>query len=442
MTKASLHVHWLRILNAIRKTPHIPLAPPDTYPKDDVSAMLREIGMALIELSQPTPHVTARLMEIAERYTTEAVRLVVLPTVLMIQIGDVSYQVDTSTTSSLQLNKAGLIDDVAVLASMGAITPTDAIDAIGRARQIAPRFGPLVTTLGYAVTTIGFGMLINPTWASLPGYLFLGLVVGAIVQLGQPFPSLAPVLPTLSAAVVTMLAVWFVAATAHDGLLRLIAPALVATLPGMSLTIGAMELASSQLIGGTSRLMYGISQLALLVFGVALGMETAGYVAPSTPSVRMGEWSLYAAVIVIGVGLYFYLSAPRGSMAWLMAAIGVAVLGQAAAQLVMSESHSGFVGAMLSVPFAMLASRIRTSPPAIVMLLVSFWSLVPGALSFETLSEALAGGRLGVAEIGTTGAAILSIALGTLVGWSVFHTIDNLLPWPKSFAAPSPEQRQ
>jgi uncharacterized membrane protein YjjB (DUF3815 family) len=149
----------------------------------------------------------------------------------------------------------------------------------------------------------------------------------------------------------------------------------------------------------------------------------------------MGEWSLYAAVVVVAIGLYFYLSAPRGSLPWLMAAIGVAVLGQAAAEGVMSESHSGFVGAVISVPFSMLASRIKTSPPAIVMMLVSFWSLVPGALSFEALSQALAGGNLGVAGIGSTGGAILSIALGTLVGWSVFHTIDSRLPWPKNFGA-------
>jgi uncharacterized membrane protein YjjP (DUF1212 family) len=435
MSRESRRIRRLRIINKIRKTPPAPLAPPDTHNKDEVANMLREIGIALVEVNQPTPVVTARLQEIAARYTTETVRVVVLPTMLMIQIGDDSYQVDESTNSSLQLNKAGFIDDIAVLASVGAIEPADAIAAIKHARELPTRFGPFVTTLGYAITTIGFGMLINPTWASLPGYLLLGLVVGAIVQLGRPFPSLNPILPTLSAAVVTILAIWFVAATSHDGLLRVIAPSLVATLPGMALTIGAMELASTQLISGTSRLMYGIAQLALMVFGVALGLEIAGTVAPRTPSVRMGEWSLYAAVLVVAVGLYFYLSAPRGSLPWLMAAIGVAVLGQAAAESVMSESHSGFVGAVVSVPFSMLASRIKTSPPAIVMMLVSFWSLVPGALSFEALSQALAGGNLDAAGISSTGAAIMSIALGTLVGWSVFHTIDSRLPWPKNFGA-------
>ena len=65
------------------------------------------------------------------------------------------------------------------------------------------------------------------------------------------------------------------------------------------------------------------------------------------------------------------------------------------------------------------------------MMLAAFWSLVPGALSFEAVGEAAAGGGPGVASLAATGAAILSIALGTLVGWSVFHTIDARLPWSK-----------
>ncbi|WP_319429297.1 threonine/serine ThrE exporter family protein [Mycobacterium sp. RTGN5] len=426
-----------RILDKIRKTPPESLGPPDSHDQAEVAAMLREIGIALLEVEQPTQLVTARLLEIAAQYTTQPVRIVVLPTVLMIQVGTVGYEVDTSTTYSAQLNMAGRIDDIATLASVGAITPTDAIAATGLARTMRPRFGPVTTTLGYAVTTVGFGMVINPTWASLPGYLFLGLVVGAIAQLGRPFPSLSPVLPTFAATVVTVLATWFVADTANDGLLRVIAPVLVAMLPGMALTIGAMELASNQLIGGTSRLVYGIAQLALLVFGVALGVRIAGEVQPQAPSAQMGPWSLYVAIIVVAIGLYVYLSAPRGSLMWLFAAIAVALVGQAIAGKFVDAAYSGFIGAFLTVPFAMLASRIRTSPPAIVMMLAAFWALVPGALSFESASQAATGGNIGVASLGATGAAILSIALGTVIGWSVFHTIDSRLPWPKGLAQPT-----
>ena len=428
----SLHQLRQRIVNALRKTTPAPLLQPGSVDEAEVAAMLRAIGIALIEVAQPTLLVEARLLEIARRYTDKPVRVVALPTVLLIQIGDVGYELEGSTHSSLQLDMAGRIDDIASLATAGAITPAEAIEAIEEARSLRPRFGTAANIFGYAVTTVGFGLVINPTWSALPAYLFLGLVVGAIVQLTRPFPSLAPVLPVIAAMVVTVLAVWFVDATANDGLLRVISPALVATLPGMSLTIGAMELASTQIISGSSRLIYGMSQLALLVFGVAIGLHIAGYVPQESQAPLMGSWSLYVAIVVVSAGLYVYLSAPPGSFLWLMAAIGVVLLAQAAAGQVMSPSHSGFVGAIVAVPFAMLAARIRTSPPAIVMMLAAFWSLVPGALSFEAVGQAASGDTgPGATSLGATGAAILSIALGTLVGWSIFNTIDSRLKWSK-----------
>jgi len=433
MTNAERPSRRERIINAIRKNPPTALAPPDAYRPGEVAAMLREIGVALSEVAQATPIVQGRLVRIAAKYTTEPVRLVVMPTVLMIQIGRDAYEVDGSTHSSLQLDAAGRIDDIASLAEAGAITPTDAVAAIEAAREMPPRFGRFTTAIGYAITTLGFGIMINPTWATLPGYLFLGLVVGMIVSYGGRYPSLTPLLPTLSALVVTLLATWFVAAAVDDGLLRVISPALVATLPGMALTTGALELADSQIISGSSRLIYGISQLALLVFGVMLGMHIAGSeIAPQNPSAPMGPFSLYLSIVIVAIGLSIYLSAPRGSLFWLMAAIAVAVLGQKLAESVMSSANSGFVGAALAVLFAMFATRLKNAPPAVVMLLASFWSLVPGALSFMSVSQAATGRNADVATMGVAGAAIAAIALGTLVGWSIFRTIDNRTPWAKT----------
>ena len=58
-----------------------------------------------------------------------------------------------------------------------------------------------------------------------------------------------------------------------------------------------------------------------------------------------------------------------------------------------SEAHSGAIGAFLVVPFATLASRIKSSPPAMVLKVAAFWALVPGALSFVSLSRAVTGTR-------------------------------------------------
>ena len=106
----SLHDRRRRILDAVRKQPPAPLAPPDTFDPREVAAMLREIGIALVEVSQATPIVEARMEQIARRYTTQAVRVVALPTMVMIQIGDEGYQIEGSTRSSLQLDAAGRIE--------------------------------------------------------------------------------------------------------------------------------------------------------------------------------------------------------------------------------------------------------------------------------------------------------------------------------------------
>ena len=410
------------------------LAPPDHFEAADVASMLREIGIAMVEASYPVQLVEQRLLEIGRRYTTEPVQAAVLPTMLFIQIGATVHEMESSAQPSSRLDMAGRVAEIARLAGAGAIAPREAVVAVHAARNQPPRFGAVPTTLGYAITTVGFGMMVDPTWKGLLAHLFLGLVVGGIVQIARPFPNLAPILPTLAAVVVTLLATWFVADVADDGLLRVISPALVATLPGMSLTIGAMELASSQIVSGSSRLVYGMSQLAMLLFGVALGLHIVGYTPPLTQSAVMGEWSLYVAIVVVSIGLYIYLSAPTGSLLWLMAAVAVALLAQTAAGTVMSPTLAGFVGAFVAVPFALLASRVKTSPPGIVMLLAAFWSLVPGALSFVSVGEAAAGGGgADITSLAATGAAILSIALGTLVGWSIFYTIESRLPWSQSF---------
>lgn len=419
----SWRVRATRMWESLSKQSPAPLAPPDTYPVGEVAEMLREIGIALLEVQVPSGVVEARLTHIAERYTTEPVRVVALPTVLIVQVGGTAHEVDASTKGSTQLDRAGKIDVVARLALAGAVTPQDAVRDIIEARSSKPRFGPWTILLGYVITTLGFGIVINPAWTALWAYVFLGAVVGAVVVVAGRVPTLAAIVPSLSAALVTALATWFVADAAGDELLRIIAPALVATLPGLSMTIGAMELAGGAVMAGSSRLVYGVVQLMLLAFGVAIGVAIAGTVDPHVPASRMGPLSFYVAIIVIGIGLYIYLSAPRGSLLWITAAVAVALVGQKVGGLFLSSAHSGALGALLVLPFAVVASRMKTAPPMFVMLLAAFWSLVPGALGFESITEAAMQRSLDAATLGSTVAAIFSIALGTLLAWSIYDTV-------------------
>ncbi len=419
----SWSVRAQRVWESVSKQPPPPLADLDAYPVGAVAQMLREIGIALLEGQMPSGSVEAQLGHIAQRYTAEPVLVVALPTVLIIQVGRAVHEVAASTRGTTQLDRAGKVDEIARLAEAGAITPADAVRDIIAARTASPRFGPLTALAGYVLTTLGFGIVMNPAWTALWAYVFLGAVVGAIVVVAGRLPALAAIVPSLSAALVTLLAIWFVADAAGDDLLRIIAPALIAILPGLSLTIGAMELAGGAVMAGSSRLVYGVVQLMLLAFGVVIGLAIAGQVAPHQTATRMGPLSFYVAIVVIAVGLYLYLSAPRGSLLWLMAAVAVALIGQKVGGLFLSSAHSGALGALLVVPFAIVAAKMKTAPPMRVMLLAAFWSLVPGALGFESISAAATTRSLDANTLGSTFAAVFSIALGTLFAWSIYQTV-------------------
>lgn len=413
------------ISEKLRKPVPPALAPPDSYDPADIAAMLREIGVALVETAQPVQEVEQRLLTIAARYTTQPVQVAVLPTMLFVQIGTTAYEMDSSVQGSGQMNMAARTEEITELAEAGAITPTDAVAGVHAARTLPPRFGPLTTTLGYALTSAGFGMVIDPSWKGLAAHFFLGLIVGLIVQLARPYPNIAPILPTLAAVVVTLLATWFVADVADDGILRVISPALVATLPGMALVIGSIELAGARIVSGASRTVYGLAQMGLLVYGVVLGVRIAGEVEPQTPTDLMGPWSVYASILVIAVGLYIYLSAPRRTFYWLLLTIAVATLVQTLAGHVLNTGHSGFIAAAVAIPFAVLCARIKGAPPATVLTLAAFWTLVPGQLTFMSLGRHAAGDLANTSTMSVAGAAIVSIALGALVGWSVVRTVST-----------------
>src|ERR1700730_15990947 len=132
--------------------------------------MLRELGMALIEVVQPTNLIRSRLLSIARRYTTKDVRVVVLPTVLLVQVGTVGHEIDVTQRATAQLDMAGRVGDIGRLAAAGALAPAERVANLIEARAMPLRFHPVLTVLGYVVTTVGFGMVLNPTWASLWGH--------------------------------------------------------------------------------------------------------------------------------------------------------------------------------------------------------------------------------------------------------------------------------
>ncbi|MDZ8276615.1 threonine/serine exporter family protein [Microbacterium aquimaris] len=419
---------WNRIRGALAGAGDPGADTPD--PSLGVAGMLGRVGPALLASSRAVNEVEVTLRKLARRYGRTDLRIFVLPTLILIE-DDSSQRGRTAVFSAdqgaLRLDQAGEIEHIVRIAMDEATPPDDVVQAVDRVIAGRPRFGAVLTLIGHVLLTIGFGLVLNPTLTALPVYLVLGVVVGLIVMFGTRASTLALLLPVLTAFLAALLISVLVRPLVHDDVLRLVAPSLVTFLPGLTLTIAAVELTSGQIMAGASRLVYGIARLGLLAFGLYAGMSVAGEPhASASAGDQLGAWAPWAGIALVSLGYYLYSSAPRGSLLWILYALVIAYSAQLLGNLLLGAQLSGLVGAVIAVPMIYLAGRLRGAPSTAIMLTCSYWLLVPGAMGFIGVSEAASGAAGATATILQTFGSLIAIAVGMMIGGAVSRDVGAI----------------
>jgi uncharacterized membrane protein YjjB (DUF3815 family) len=206
-------------------------------------------------------------------------------------------------------------------------------------------------------------------------------------------------------------------------------PPLVTFLPGAMLTLGMVELAYGDMVSGSSRLIAGFIQLVLLAFGLAVGAALIGYrpedLLHSASQYVQLPFAAWAGVLVFGLGVYLHFSAPRHSLHWLILVLLLAFGAQRLATIFLGSEISGFFGTLVATPLGYLIQLRFKGPPAAVTYLPSFWLLVPGALGLMSVTQMMSDRVAGLDGIVTVMFVITSIALGTLVGASVYRGLTE-----------------
>jgi len=214
---------------------------------------------------------------------------------------------------------------------------------------------------------------------------------------------------------------------------QLLVPPLVTFLPGAMLTLGMLELAYGDMVSGSSRLITGLVQLVLLAFGLAAGAALAGY----TPSdlvdagadLVKARWVAWSGVLVFGIGVYLHFSAPSRALGWMLLVLLSAFLAQRIAGELFGNAISGFFGTLVATPLGYFIHLRFKGPPPMVTFLPSFWLLVPGALGLVSMTKMLSDRTAGLESLVAAVFAMTSIALGTLVGASIYKALTERFGW-------------
>lgn len=401
----------------------------DAPDQHEVLDMIASIGVALLDSNSATSEVISTLVDIAGAYKLGDIQIVVFPTAVIVQHtgGDYRAEIKATDGSAVRLDQIGALDELTKQARLGTIAPSDLMESLRNVLQSKPRFGPWLMVLGHTILTLGFGFMLNPTLNALPIYIGLGLAVGALILLGQKIPTLAVAMPVFAAFTATALTALFFADWAGESPLRVITPALISFLPGMLLTVAAIELTTGQVISGATRLVYGTAQLVLLAFGVAAGFAIVGTIpAHEATANNLGVWTPLVGITLLAIGYTLFFSAPKGASVWLLLSLLVTYSAQSIGTLIIGAELSSFVGALVVIPFARLASRFKTAPPAAVLTLASYWILVPGALGFLSLDAAKTSAAQSLQGLISTGLSMFAIALGILVSNAITENVISV----------------
>jgi uncharacterized membrane protein YjjP (DUF1212 family)/uncharacterized membrane protein YjjB (DUF3815 family) len=389
----------------------------------DLLSFVAQLGKSLVATGDSITAVTATLYQVIRAYGVPSADVVVLPNVIVVSFPDRRPMVVDIRMANLtlRLDQIAEVTQLSIEAQDGTVPPVDGLSRLEAIWAEKSRFPFAVAVAGHMILSAGIGLLLQPTPSMLLASLVLGGLVGILKGLARRRDLLEILLPVAASYAVSIIVV---SATrlGYPGnpLLLLIAP-LVTFLGGGTLTIAVAELASGQIVAGSSRLVYGTLGIVLLVFGIIAAIAIVGSPPPESfvepPVEPFGGWAQVAGVLLLGVGYYFHLSAPRGSLPWIWLVLAVASFGQWLGALIHGANFGGFAGGLLLTPVAYLIQYRFRGPPVLVTFLPAFWLLTPGALGVISLSELVSqNAALGIRSLFVLVFGIVSIALGILTG--------------------------
>jgi uncharacterized membrane protein YjjP (DUF1212 family) len=380
------------------------------------------LGAAMNAAGQTVYEVQERLARVAQAYQARAARVSAFPTFLMVTMGsgEPATLELTSVAAAPRLDQIARLDLLVRGAEAGAVRLADGLRELDAIAEMRPRFGRLPSIAGYSVLTLGLCLILQPAPRDVAAAAVLGALVGLLRSVAgdeQPVQALMPLIAAFSVAALSALAVQL---DVTDPGLRAMVASLVVFLPGTTLTTAVLELAAGQMVSGSSRLVAGVMQLALLAFGIIAGIQAVGASSSlvfSGSGDLLGDWAPWLGVLVFAGGVMVANSAPPRSLPGLLLVLYAAWAGQVLGNAVFGGYVSAFVGALVMTPVAAWVSRLPSSMPRHASFLPGFWLLVPGALGLIGLAQ-VAGDAdaAGTDDVVATVVSLFAVAVGILCG--------------------------
>ena len=400
-------------------------------PFDDRVRFLTELGRRL-----HLAGVSASRLEGAIRSVAQAIgvrcEIWSSPTGLLLSLSDADVVQGTQETRVLRLDPGDInlgalarLDAIAEQVVTGGMSLEGAWEAMHALDKPTTARQELATVAAFGLAAASVAGLLRTGWIDIAVAGVLGLIIGWLALLSQSRPHFGAAFEAVGALVVTALATAFAHFVAPLSLQTVIVAALIVLMPGLSLTTAVAELASQQLVTGTTRFAGAMTVLLKLTFGSVAAsqlMTALGWTPMAGTPTPLPQQVEIVAMIAAALSFAVLFRASRRDVLLVMASASLGyILTRAGSAWFAPVASGAFAGAVFfsSLTMAALANlygRLWNRPGALVRV-PGIMLLVPGSVGFRALSFVMERDyTLGFDTLVAVLSAILALVAGLLFG--------------------------
>ena len=399
--------------------------PPQT--SDPSAAFLLRVAELLHAFGTPAFRLERVLVNAARDLGVEA-SFLSTPTAVIASIGAAPNKVVhlmRTNSGEVDLGKLVEFDEAMDRVRDGELTPAGGLARIEAVAAAGSRYAAWQTALAFGVASAGAAVFFRGGALEVLATFLLSLVTFALARRlpggSEAVGLFEPLAAFTTASLAAAGAFWL----GLDARIVTLA-GLIVLLPGLTMTVGFIELATRHLVSGMARLAGAGAVFLTILFGVALGWrvvallagfegDLAGAFLPERTTVALDPRWVWAAVLSAPFAFGVVLEARRSELGVIFLASASGYVAARFGAEVLGPDLGPFLGALvvglIANTYARLADR-----PALVPLTPGIFMLVPGSLGFRSLTSFLDADSLaGMTWAFQTGLVAVSLVGGLLL---------------------------
>lgn len=269
----------------------------------------------------------------------------------------------------------------------------------------------------------GLALLFRCPWWAIVASMFVGAVVGLLITLLGKWRGAIAIAPFVTAFVSTTL-VGTLASGMNLGpvpLFAVCAPIAI-LVPGALITNALLELTATDIVTGSSRLMYGLIVLAFMAAGISAGAVLTGLTIDPDSTALVGQ------VVTSGAALAGWEAIPPLWFAWIgvvMLALGIGLaFGSGRSLTLLSVGIMALTYTAIVLLAPLVGNAVATGITAGVVFIVArvverYAAAVPSNVTFQPALLMLVPGTVGLVALATLEGSAVTAALAVFISLCV-----------------------